>query len=70
MCVVDEFINVVKNLSIEELEEIRREAKANLEINQYHYQGYILGSLKYGRDEKRVIKILNDILEINDIKAS
>ncbi|WP_352407851.1 hypothetical protein [Acetoanaerobium noterae] len=70
MCVVDEFINMVKNLSIEELEEIRREAKANLEINQYHYLGYILGSLKYGRDEKRVIKILNDILEINDIKAS
>lgn len=70
MSVVDEFINIVKNLSIEELEEIRREAEAKFEINQYHYLGYLLGSIKYGRDEKKVIKILNDIFEINDIKAS
>lgn len=67
-----EFIELINDMTIEELEEVRQHVKENLNEKQYKFMGMIVGTIRNGSEEekKEVKKTLEDILSSRELKSA
>lgn len=67
---LEEFIKIVKNMSREELEEIRQQAKKNLNNEEYKYLGVFLGIIRNESDEDKIRSILKEFFISDEPKVA
>ena len=67
---LEEFIKIVKNMSREELEEIRQQAKKNLNNEEYKYLGVFLGIIRNESDEEKIKSILKEFFISDEPKVA